>query len=84
MWMNGKPVILTIALKPPLNLVENELKYHVRVITDLTEIPAVEANTGKLIQVFTNLFVNAAQAMFEEGELKISTQLVGEEVVING
>ncbi|MEI5638485.1 MULTISPECIES: sensor histidine kinase [unclassified Pseudoalteromonas] len=70
-------------IKTTLNLVENELKYHVRVITDLTELPAVEANTGKLIQVFTNLFVNAAQAMFEEGELKISTALVDDEVVIN-
>ncbi len=37
------------------------------------DLPAIKADMSQLQQVFTNLVVNALQAMPEEGELKIAT-----------
>lgn len=44
--------------------------------------PVISGNDGKLHQVFTNLLVNAEQAITEKGEITISTESNGQELLI--
>ncbi len=55
--------------------------YKVRV--DLHPLPMVEANAADLRRVFTNLIVNALEAMPEGGELCIACELAGDAVRIS-
>lgn len=50
-------------LRATLSMVNNKLKYVCKVQLHLTEIPKVWLNVGKITQVFTNLLLNAAQAI---------------------
>ncbi|WP_339143154.1 HAMP domain-containing sensor histidine kinase [Pseudoalteromonas galatheae] len=77
-----QPCDINACIKTTLNLVESKIKYHAKVITQLNEIPQVLGNQGKLIQVFTNLLINAAQALESEGEIRVSTRLDHECVLI--
>ena len=53
-----------------------------RLIRNYATIPPVNCYASQLNQVWTNLLVNAAQAMKGEGEVRISTHLEGEKVVV--
>ncbi|KAB7628177.1 sensor histidine kinase [Alkalilimnicola sp. S0819] len=66
-------------LESALRLAWNELKYHVRVETDYAPLPPLSCRATQLTQVFVNLLVNAAQSMEGEGEVRISTRLLGGE-----
>ncbi|MEO1482372.1 MAG: PAS domain-containing protein [Myxococcota bacterium] len=46
-----------------LRMVGNELRHKARVETDIDEVPPVSGDTSELLQVLTNVFVNAAQAI---------------------
>jgi PAS domain S-box-containing protein len=61
----------------------NELKHRVKVITHCGELPPLRCRPGQLNQVFTNLLVNAAQAVHERGEITIETRVEGREIVIS-
>jgi PAS domain S-box-containing protein len=82
------PSDLNHALKTTLLVASNEYKYIARVHTDFAELPDVVCNVGELNQVFLNLIVNAAQAIQDAerdpstGEIKISTAVAGEAVLI--
>jgi len=62
-------------IQETLSLLEHQLeKVGVRVETDLEEpMPPISANTGKLQQVFLNLFLNARDAMEGGGTLSVKT-----------
>ena len=51
-------------------------------LKDYGELPLVDCYAGQLNQVWTNLLVNAAQAIDGDGEVRISTRLHDESVVI--
>ncbi|WP_417527654.1 sensor histidine kinase [Marinomonas shanghaiensis] len=55
-----------------LRLANNELKFKGVVNKHIDDVPAIMANSGELLQVFLNLFVNASHAMNEHGELTIT------------
>jgi len=55
----------------------------VRLVRKYGQIPLVSCYAGQLNQVWTNLLVNAAQAIKEQGEVCISTAVDGESVVIS-
>ena len=61
-------------IESTLNIVWNELKYKAKVTKDLGDIPLVKCYPQRLNQVFMNILVNAAQAMKEQGEIRISTK----------
>ncbi len=61
-------------IESTLNMVWNELKYHVEIEKDLNDIPAIECYPQLLNQVFMNLIVNAAQAIETKGKIKIKTK----------
>ncbi|MCG8669728.1 MAG: ATP-binding protein [Pseudomonadales bacterium] len=56
-----------------IRLVSNELKYHCDLIVDLGETASVNANSGKINQVLTNLLVNAGHAIENKGNITVST-----------
>ncbi|MDD5505475.1 MAG: ATP-binding protein [Candidatus Omnitrophica bacterium] len=66
-----RPEDIHSILESCLNLVKAELK-HVKVTRQIQEgLPKVPVDKNKLMQVFINLFMNAAHAMPENGELII-------------
>ena len=60
-----------------LRLTHNALTQRARLTTDLRELPQVRANEGELVHVFTNLLLNAAQAIAEghpaDNEVRVSS-----------
>jgi PAS domain S-box-containing protein len=69
-------------LASTLNIVNNELKYKATVIREFGELPIISANPQQLNQVFANILVNAAQAIAEQGEIRVRTQQVDDFVEI--
>ena len=68
-------VNLNKVVRDTLNLLEHQFKTsRVRVESELlTELPDIMGNSGKLQQVFLNLFLNAKDAMPSGGTLRVST-----------
>jgi signal transduction histidine kinase len=79
---------LNRSIQTTLIVASNEYKYLAKVHTDFAELPGIVCNVGELNQVFLNLIVNAAHAIeasgkdASSGEIRISTALVGDRVVI--
>jgi two-component system NtrC family sensor kinase len=65
-----------------LNVLRNELKYSCVVHTDLGSLPQIPCAIGKLNQVFTNLIINALQAMKDVGGLYITSRMTAENVEV--
>lgn len=63
-------------------IIENDVKYFgdkakassVKITTSYAKLPQIEGDPDQLSQVFSNLILNAIQAMQEGGELKITTR----------
>ncbi|QRN94021.1 PAS domain-containing protein [Archangium violaceum] len=81
---SGEPQLVDVntELASTLKMVWNELKYKCEVKRDFGPLPPVSCHPTQLAQVFTNLLVNAAQAMDTKGEIRIRTRHEGEEVVV--
>lgn len=69
-------------LESTLNVANNELKYKAEVIRDYGDLPEIECVLSQLNQVFLNILVNAAQAIEERGEIRITTKTHNDTVVI--
>ncbi len=69
-------VDLNRVIQDTLMLLEHQLKVaRVKVVQELQpQLPPIYGNTGKLQQVFLNLFLNAKDAMPSGGTLMVSTQ----------
>jgi signal transduction histidine kinase len=63
-------------LDDTLQLLEPQLrKSRVQIVKNYeTDLPAIYGNAGKLQQVFTNLILNARDAMFEGGTITLTTK----------
>ena len=70
---------LNAVVRETLNLLEHQLKTaRIELVTDLEAgLPLIQGNSGKLQQVFLNLFLNAKDAMREGGCLRVSTTCNG-------
>lgn len=66
-----------------LGMVNNELKYHCEVHTDLRPLPKIPIHIGKINQVLTNLLVNAGQAVTNKGCIKVKTAQQDEQIRIS-
>lgn len=75
-----RPTDINRALEKTLRLLDSQLMMQkVSVSTDLSEeLPQVPADEGKLRQVFTNIILNAGDAMPQGGRLEIATKWDGE------
>ncbi|MGD9158623.1 MAG: PAS domain S-box protein [Desulfobacteraceae bacterium] len=74
---------INMCIESTLNIVWNEIKYKAQVIKDYATLPEILCYPQQLNQVFANLFVNAAQAINNEGEIRIKTSLSNENIEIN-
>lgn len=70
-------------IEDALNLVRNETKYKMEIVTHFAELPEISCHPNQLVQVFTNIFVNAAQAVEDKGTLTITTSLMDDNVSIS-
>ena len=61
-------------IESTINIVWNELKYKANVVKKLGDIPLIKCYPQRLNQVFMNILVNAAQAIEQKGEIRISTE----------
>ncbi|MFT3913187.1 MAG: ATP-binding protein [Anaeromyxobacteraceae bacterium] len=77
------PVDLCRVLDSAVNMAWNEIKHRARLVKELTGLPPVHGNEGRLGQVFLNLLVNAAQAL-PEGRADANTIRVSGEVLADG
>lgn len=75
-------VDLNAGIEDTLRLVAHRL-HGIKVVRDYGDIPPLRAHPSRLGQVWTNLIVNAADALSGEGRLKISTRVEGEWVVVD-
>jgi signal transduction histidine kinase len=81
---SGEPQLVDVneELASTLKIVWNELKYKCEVKRDFGPLPPVSCHPTQISQVFTNLLVNAAQAIETRGEIRIRTRQEGGEVVV--
>lgn len=70
---SSEPLELDKCVESTLKMVNNELKYHCKVETHLTNPPPAIALTGKINQVLTNLLINAGHAIESNGLIEVST-----------
>ena len=69
-------------IEKALNIVWNELKYNSEVVKEYGDIPEIECDINRLIQVFMNIFINAAQAIEKRGKIVIKTFIMRSNIVI--
>lgn len=67
------PTDINECLDTTLNIIWNELKYKCEVKKEYGELPMTVCNPQQLNQMFMNLLVNAAQAIENKGEIRITT-----------
>ena len=76
---------LNHCLNTTLTMVNNKLKYICKVEKQFADLPKVYFNLGKLTQVFTNLLINAGQAIEvtgKQGVINIATKREGDFVKV--
>jgi signal transduction histidine kinase len=73
---------LNDALDNSLTIVWNEIKYRAAVTKNYSTLPLVTCSLGEIEQVFVNLFVNAAHAMSEKGQITLTTAAEGDFVTV--
>ncbi len=74
---------LNECLESTIAIVWNELKYKAQLEKDFAELPDIYCSPQELSQVFTNILVNAAQAIEKEGLVKIRSWLEDETIFIS-
>jgi CheY-like chemotaxis protein len=61
-----------------------EIRHRARLVKRLGVLPTIEANEGRLGEVFLNLLINAAQSLpdgaAQENEIRVTTSVVGDHV----
>lgn len=68
-----KPADINECIESTLNIVWNEIKYKATVEKKYGELPLIKCYAQQLNQVLMNLLVNAAQALKNQGEIRIET-----------
>jgi PAS domain S-box-containing protein len=73
---------LAPVLERCLEIAHHQIKHRAQLVRDLRPIPAVLGNEGRMVQLFLNLIVNAAQAIpeghAERNEIRIVTSTAGD------
>jgi len=65
-----------------LDLIRHETKNRIDIIRDYTQMPAIRCFPNMLNQVFTNVLINACQAIEGKGTIEITTRAQGERITI--
>jgi C4-dicarboxylate-specific signal transduction histidine kinase len=79
-------VDLRVTLESCICMAWNEIRHRARLVRDFAATPLIEANEGRLAQVFLNLLLNAAQAIPEghadDHQICVLTRTAGANVTI--
>ena len=67
------PADLNEGINKMLQFFKNETQNRIRIITNLSPLPLVHCYPGHLNQVFSNMILNAIEAITDEGTITIST-----------
>jgi signal transduction histidine kinase len=80
----GTPQVadLNQVLQMTLRMLRHEFKHKCEVHTELAPLPMLRCFPTQLNQVFTNLLLNAAQAISQRGEIRVASGLEGGEAVV--
>ncbi len=76
------PVNIIKGLEETLIILQNKLKYGIKVEKEFGEISNVMGNAGELNQVWTNLLVNSIDAIGEQGMIRMRANQEGERIII--
>ncbi|MBU0507365.1 PAS domain S-box protein [bacterium] len=71
------------AIENSIRVVWNQIKYKAQVVRDYKDAPPILGHLGALQQVFSNLLTNAAQAIPEQGEIRISVHQQKDRVIVH-
>ncbi len=81
-----EPVDLRRTIESCINMARNEIRHRARLVTDFGPTPIIEANEGRLAQVFLNLLFNAAQAVpdgaAEINQIRVETRTSEDTVIV--
>ena len=69
-------------IRSTLNMLRNQITSKFDIEVSLDKLPLIDANPGKLNQVFSNLIINAIQAMPEGGQIAIDGEVDAGELVM--
>jgi PAS domain S-box-containing protein len=61
-------------LESTISIAWNELKYKTNIVKEYGQLSMLKCNLGQLNQVFLNILVNAAQAIEEQGTIRVITR----------
>lgn len=71
---------LAQAIRTVIYIARSAIPPRIRIVDQLGELPSVACNPSQLNQVFLNLITNAAQAIPESGEIRVSGQSDGTQI----
>lgn len=84
---------LNECVESTLKVVNNELKYHCSITTDLQPLPPTYCMAGQIKQVILNIFINAGHAIKEhvntdhsiakKGSIAVATSVVGDNIELS-
>lgn len=77
-----KTVDLNEQIRSVCNMAASQLNGRATVLLTLAELPPIRCMPGQLNQVILNMLLNAAQAMTMQGEIRIQTSVVDEQICI--
>jgi signal transduction histidine kinase len=77
-----QPTDVTQGLENTLVMLGHKLRDGIEVVRQYGDLPRIEAYTGELNQVWTNLIDNAVDAMQGSGTLRVHTRAEGNEIVV--
>ena len=69
-------------IRSTLNMLRNQITSDFDIKVTLDNLPLIDANPGKLNQVFSNLIINAIQAMPAGGEITIDGEFDAGELIV--
>jgi len=76
-------VDLNECLESTVSIVWNEIKYKAQLTKEFGDLPQLECNSQELTQVFTNILVNAAQAIEKDGLIAIRSWYEPDDIMIS-
>ena len=80
------PISLIPAIETAIQLAHNEIKYRATIVKEFGAAGPVVANQGRLVQVFLNLLINAAQSIdegnVENNEIRLRTWNEADDVLV--
>ena len=80
------PVDVAQILDEALKIADHQIRHRARVVRALTVVPPVTGSDGRLLQVFVNLLINAAQSIpsghIEDNTIRVACLLSGDHVIV--